>query len=61
MRAGWARWWSCERKRRYYGKLQAFKAARSATSRTGKPHRAYKCDYADHWHVTHTPERREQS
>lgn len=47
------RYWSCERKRRYYGKRQAWQAANSATERTNKPHRAYKCDYAEHWHITH--------
>lgn len=49
----YARFRACEGKRRYYGKREAYKAAGSASERTGRQHRAYKCEFGEHWHVTH--------
>lgn len=52
-----ARWRGCTRKRRYYSRRGAFIAAKSATSRTGKAHRVYRCLYGDHLHITKRKER----
>jgi hypothetical protein len=51
--ARYARFKACEGKRRYFGKREAWKAAHSALNRTGKQHRAYRCDFGNHWHITH--------
>jgi hypothetical protein len=51
------RYWSCERKRRYWSRRQARFAAKSAMSRSGKPHRVYLCDYGEHFHITKRKER----
>ncbi len=51
---------ACERKRRY-SRREAQAAAGRATARTGKRHRAYRCDWdhgGEHWHITSQAERK---
>lgn len=51
--ARYVRFRACIGKRRYYGRREAFKAANSASERTGQPHRIYQCDYCGKFHITH--------
>jgi len=49
----YVRYRACAGKRRYFGKREAYKAANSATERTGRQHRIYQCEYCRGFHITH--------
>jgi len=42
----------CGKKRRYYDRRHAHIAAQSASERSRKSHRVYKCDYCNFYHIT---------
>jgi hypothetical protein len=47
----------CTSKRRYRTRRVAWMAARRATERTGRVHRAYGCDFCTGFHITSKPKR----
>jgi len=49
----------CGKKRRYYDRRHAHIAANSATERSGKTHRVYRCEYGDHFHITSKDKQKE--